>query len=68
MLFFKLSGMQCKLDARVCGEGREEVCLLLKGIGRSATERALESKKPCLSRKIVIQAKYWQDYLSIGYM
>lgn len=68
MLFFKLSVMQCKLDVRVCGEVREEVCLLLKGIGRSATEKALETKKPCLSREIVKQAKYWQDYLSIGYM
>lgn len=62
MLFFKLSGTECTLDVRVCGEGREEFCLLLKGIGKSAMKIALETKIPCLSKEMVKQAEYWHDY------
>jgi len=32
--------MECTLDVRVCGEGREEVYLLLEGIRRSTTKIA----------------------------
>ena len=53
--------MECTLDVRVCGEGREKVCLLLKGIGKSAAKIALETKIPCLSKEMVKQAQYWHD-------